>query len=697
MTRIGIDIGGTFTDVVAEVDGRFFSAKVPSTRPNPDEAVSAAIDVILRHSKAAPESVAAVSHGTTVATNAAIEGDFAQVGFLTTTGFADVLAVGRQTRDELYDLLFRNRRVLVPAHLRIEIDERMDAAGEPLLLPERAQVRTATERLLAAGAEVVCVGFLHSYINPAHEQLVAQWIAEDFPDLRVWTSSAVAPEFREYERFSTAVLDAALGPLMTDYLNRFSERVSDASIRTRPLLMHSAGGLAALTDAAQHPTMTLLSGPAAGVLGAMEIGERLNRTELLTFDMGGTSADLSLIHDGRPTMLRLREVEGIPVLGNSLDISTIGAGGGSIAWVDAGGRLRVGPRSAGARPGPAAYGHGGTEPTVTDALVLAGLIPANLELGSSVSIDYDAALAAMAAVAEQLGLDPIQAARAVLDVVNTNMSLTARKLILERGLDPRDFTLVAFGGAGPMHAVDVARELGISDVLVPATPGTMCALGLLVSDQESEFIRSQIVPLNEESLSLINHTGGALTEEARSWVTERAIDGGTPVYVLRADMRYRGQHYALSVDLPALPLSAEDVEATRSAFIAAHREQNGYAAEDEAIELVNLRLQVSVVVSGGATRATGFADQTLPAGHSVPEVVGVWWDRSVSVRTHVVARSALTAGQSLHGPALIFQEDTTIAVPPGSAFTPLPDGSAVIRIFEAADATETRVLDTADA
>ncbi|QNN62121.1 hydantoinase/oxoprolinase family protein [Leucobacter denitrificans] len=665
MTRIGIDIGGTFTDVVAEVEGRFYSAKVPSTRPNPDEAVSHAIEVILQRSGAAPESVFGVSHGTTVATNAAIEGEFAQVGFLTTAGFADVLAVGRQTREGLYDLLFRSRRILVPANMRIELDERMSAEGVPLVAPEREQVREKVASLIEDGAEVLCVGFLHSYINAEHERQVAEWISEDFPRIPVWTSAEVAPEFREYERFSTAVLDAALGPLMKRYLERFSERVEDASIFVHPLLMHSAGGLATLSDAGKHPTMTLLSGPAAGVLGTIETGQRLNRSELLTFDMGGTSADLSLIHGGKPTMLRLREVERVPVLGNSLDISTIGAGGGSIAWVDSGKRLRVGPRSAGARPGPAAYGHGGTEPTVTDALVLVGLIPANLELGSSVTIHYDAALQAMKTIADELGLDPVGAARAVLDIVNTNMSLTARKLVLERGLDPRDFTLVAFGGAGPMHSVDVARELGIREVLIPATPGTMCALGLLVSDQEAEFVSSQIIELDAENLKALNTLASGLQHEASVWVQEQAVHGGVPDYRLRADMRYRGQHHALAVDLSDLPLTTESLEIARRAFINAHRAQNGYAAEDEIIELVSVRLEASVALPRIEDSPTSYASQGAPADRILSREIEVWWERDRSSATRAVHRSEIEVGSEITGPALVFQEDTTIAVPRG--------------------------------
>lgn len=679
--RVGIDIGGTFTDVVAEVDGRFVTAKVPSTRPDPDRAVSAALDVILERAGQPANSVIALLHGTTVATNAAIEGDFATVGLLTTAGFADVLAVGRQTREQLYDLLFPERRILVPEELRLEINERTLSDGQSLRAPSRDEVQAQVQLLVDRGAEVICVAFLNSYVNPEHELLVASWIVEEFENIGVWTSAEVAPEFREYERFSTAVLDAGLGPIMSVYLKRIEERVVQAGADVEPLLMHSAGGLATLQDAADHPTMTLLSGPAAGVLGSIHVAERLGRRELLTFDVGGTSTDLSVVHNGRPSFLRLRNVEGLPVLGNSLDIETIGAGGGSIAWVDSGGRLRVGPRSAGARPGPAAYGHGGTEPTVTDALVLTGIIPSEVELGSSVSIHYDAALKAMTSIAEKLGLEPLHAARAVLDVVNTNMSLTARQIIMERGLDPRDFVLVGFGGAGPLHAVDIARELGIREILIPATPGTMCALGLLVSDQESEFVKAQLIHADESTVDQVNELAGNLLHSAKTWTTEQGAQGakgGTPSYYLRADMRYRGQHHALSIDLPEAPWSKEDMKTARDAFISAHRERNGYAAEDEVVEFVNLRVLARIHLQqndAGGQRVMHKADSgAAVVGTSVP----VWWDQNHATPTTVVSRSSIRPGDVIDGPALVFQEDTTIALPPGSELRGSEDGSAII-------------------
>ena len=676
--RVGIDIGGTFTDVVAEVDGQFVTAKVPSTRPDPDVAVSAALDVILQRAGRSASEVVALLHGTTVATNAAIEGNFAKVGLLTTAGFADVLAVGRQTRDHLYDLLFSERRILVPEELRLEVDERMLPDGQSLTLPDREEVKSRVRALIEHDVEVICVAFLHSYVNPEHELLVSSWIAEDFPDVAVWTSAEVAPEFREYERFSTAVLDAGLGPVMSQYLTRFEERVKRAGADVEPLLMHSAGGLATLPDAGMHPTMTLLSGPAAGVLGSIHIAERQGRRELLTFDVGGTSTDLSVVHEGRPSYLRLRNVEGLPVLGNSLDIATIGAGGGSIAWVDSGGRLRVGPRSAGARPGPAAYGHGGTEPTVTDAFVLTGIIPSNVELGSSVSVHYDAALEAMKTIADKLGLEPLHAARAVLDVVNTNMSLTARQIIMERGLDPRDFVLVGFGGAGPLHAVDIARELGVGEILIPATPGTMCALGLLVSDQDTEFLRAQMIHAEDAAVGQINEVAEDLLKSAREWTDEQGAHGGTPSYFLRADMRYRGQHHALSIDLPPAPWTAAEMKTARESFISAHRERNGYAAEDEAVEFVNIRVLARIHL----TQNDGEGERVVHQGQGGSSVIGtsvpVWWDQHQSTPTKVVSRDSIHPGDVITGPALVFQEDTTIALPPGSELRGTDDGSAII-------------------
>jgi N-methylhydantoinase A len=675
--RVGIDIGGTFTDVVAQTPDGFVSAKVPSTYPDPAPAVAAALDTILDRTGRTAADISALAHGTTVATNAAIERVFATVGLLTTRGFRDVLAIARQVRPELYNLLYEVTPPLVPRRLRREIDERRDHRGDVLVEPRRDQVRVQARALLDDGAEAICVCFLNSYANPGHEDLVADWLSVDFPDVPVWTSARVVSEFREYERFSTTVLNAALGPVMTHYLDRFARQTAETGVGPAPTLMHSAGGVSRLAEAARRPTSTLLSGPAAGVLGAIRIGRQLGEGNLLTFDMGGTSTDLSVVRDGSAEMLRLRHVEGYPVLGSTLAISTIGAGGGSIAWIDPGGRLRVGPRSAGARPGPAAYGHGGTEPTVTDAHVVIGTLPAALELGRSVVLDRAAAVLAMRRIAEPLGLTVVEAARAVLEVVNTNMALAARQATVARGIDPRDHLLVAFGGAGPLHAVDLARQLAMDKALIPATPGTMCALGLLVSDLRTEFTRTRLVDVHTDQLPVINEVWAELDARARSWISAQGQAGPNELDH-HADVRYRGQDHSLTVAVPAPPWTPAQADEVRTAFRREHLERNGYAAEHEAVEIENFRVVPVIRVGGPAVGATPGA---APSGPVEPPVAAqtapVRWSAEVEHPTPVFQRAALPLGAELLGPALVLQEDTTLVVPPGASVTVQPDGSLV--------------------
>jgi N-methylhydantoinase A len=672
--RVGIDIGGTFTDVVAQTPSGFLSAKVPSTYPDPSVAVASALETILRRSGQDAAAVLSLTHGTTVATNAAIERTFATVGLLTTRGFRDVLAIGRQKRPELYNLNYEATPPLVPRRLRREVDERVDHQGAVLTAPDRDQVIAEAKALIADGAEAICVCFINAYRNPDHEDLAAGWLREEFPQVPAWSSARVVSEFREYERFSTAALNAALGPVMTGYLSQFAAQTARTGVVPEPTLMHSAGGVSRLVEAAERPTSTLLSGPAAGVLGAIRVAHDAGERNLLTFDMGGTSTDLSVVRDAEPEMLRLRYVERYPVLGSTLAISTIGAGGGSIAWIDSGGRLRVGPRSAGARPGPAAYGHDGTEPTVTDAHVVIGTLPATLRLGQSVTLDREAALAAVRTIAEPLGLTEVEAARAVLDVVNTNMALAARQATVARGIDPRDYTMVAFGGAGPLHAIDLARELGMSRVTIPATPGTMCALGLLVSDLETELTRTRLMVLDPDLLPAANETWFEIDADAMSWV--RRQDRPGPVKLVhRADLRYRGQDHSLTITVPAVPWDEEELSRVLAAFRAEHQDRNGYAAEDEAIEIENFRVVPSIGVGSAVTTGPAAVTDGATATPTEAEEITVWWSAESEQPTPVYRRDALAVGARIAGPALVLQEDATLVIPPRASAEVGADGS----------------------
>lgn len=692
---IGIDIGGTFTDVVACTATGRHHAKVPSTRPDPSEAVTAALAAIFAEaglpgviaSGHRRDQVVALAHGTTVATNAMIERNLSQVGLITTRGFRDVIAVGRQTRSTLYDVDFEPRWVPVPRHRRLEVSERMDASGQTLIAPDRNEVLAQAKTLVDDGVDAIAVAFLHAYVRDDHEQLVADWIRQAYPQVSVWTSAVAANEFREYERTCTVVLDAALGATMSDYLAKFAARARASGVAVAPTLMRSSGAVATVAEATSHPTWTLLSGPAAGVAGAVDVAERIGCGDLLTVDVGGTSADMALIRGGEAEVVPMRQVEGLPVLGTTLNIQAIGAGGGSIAWIDTGGRLRVGPRSAGAVPGPAAYGIGGTQATVTDAVVTAGMLPHDLSFGGgALKLDVDAARAAVERdVAIPLGMSIISAAHAILDVVNTNMALAARKVTVARGADPRQLTLVAYGGAGPMHAPAIATELAIGRVLIPAHPGTLCALGLQVSDLSSELVRSCFMPASQDFRDRFAATFDDLAGEAQAWaerVAAPSAEGGAGqvqapgVSTKRfADVRYRGQEHALRVPVGQGPVGPATIVQMVADFHQLHRQINGFSAPDEPVELVNARL----VVSKPAT--------TLGRGTPGPSEAGcgdavrdmpVWWTSGETTSTPVVQWHTIAEGTEVVGPAIVLQADATSIVPPGWRAVMQPDRAAMM-------------------
>jgi len=522
---LGIDVGGTFTDAVLLRDGGLVTAKVPTSARQEDSVVTAAREV-------GAADVGRFTHGTTVATNALLERKGARTAFVATSGFEHLLHLRRQARASLYRLCAVHPEPLVPLERCFGVRGRLSPEGElaPLEL----------DSLPELDAEAVAVCLLHSYRDPAHEAAVAEELRRRLPHAHVVASHEIAPEFREYERASTATIDAYLGPVVSRYLRALAERCAEAGLAA-PLVMRSSGGVAELEDAAAHPAVALVSGPAAGAVGAVLVAHRAGCENAISFDMGGTSTDVCLIVGGRAERTSEREVGGFPVRLPSVDLHTVGAGGGSIVWRDTGGALRVGPESAGAEPGPACYGRGGTRPTVTDANLLLGRLPARLAGG--IELDAGAAERAFA------GIDPADA----IDVVNAEMLHALRVVSVERGHDPRDFALVAFGGAGPLHACALAEELEIGTVLVPDAAGVLSALGLVASDERRDRVRSYLVPLAE---------AGELPDEGE------------------ADLRYAGQSFELTV-----PLQPELAEA----FHRAHEERYGYADRARELELVAVR------------------------------------------------------------------------------------------------------------
>ncbi|HXW79826.1 MAG TPA: hydantoinase/oxoprolinase family protein, partial [Acidimicrobiales bacterium] len=563
--RVGVDVGGTFTDLVVVDDGHIRVAKVPSTPTDQSEGVMAALG------KAAVPSTSAeaVAHGTTVATNALLERRGARTALVTTEGFRDVIEIGRQARPSLYDLAQRAPAPLVPRELRFTVRERVGPAGE-LVPVDEEQLAEVVARVRLADVEAVAVCFLFSFIDPSHERRAGDVLRRVLPGVRVSLSSHVLPEFREYERFSTTVADAYLAPVLGAYLGSLGQRMEAAGLPS-PLVMQSSGGVTDLSAAVERPSACVLSGPAGGVVGAAYAAAASGYRDLLTFDMGGTSTDVALVLGGEVTSTTSAVVAGVPIKHSMVDVETVSAGGGSLVWADAGGALRVGPRSAGARPGPACYGLGGEEATVTDAHVYLGYLADRARLGGEVVLDRSRAERALATVGSVLGLSPVGTAAGAVQVAEAEMVRALRVVSVQRGIDPRQLTLVAFGGAGPMHGCNLAAELGVQRVLVPRAAGVLSALGLAASDVRRDYARALLASLSDLAAAELEHAFVALEERALADlgdVGDRADLAG-PQLRRSADLRYRGQSFELTVP-------ADDLTVLGDNFVAAHLRRYGF-------------------------------------------------------------------------------------------------------------------------
>jgi N-methylhydantoinase A/oxoprolinase/acetone carboxylase beta subunit len=588
---LGVDVGGTFTDAVLVAGEHLHTAKAPSTPKDQSEGVMDAVRGALDAAGARPADIEVFAHGMTVATNALLEGNGARTALVATEGFCDLVELGRQARRELYRLCAAHPAPLVPPDRRFPTPERMGPDGVLRELEQDA-ARALAEDVAACGPEAVAVCLLHAYRHPEHEQRVRDALVERLGEgVHVSLSHETVGTFREYERAATTEVDAALSPLLAAYLRRLVERTGEEGLPT-PAIMQSSGGLADIGVAADHAAFTVLSGPAGGAAAAALLAERCEEPDLLCFDMGGTSCDVCVVEGGAVRESAGREVGGRPLALPMVDIHTVGAGGGSIGWRDAGGALRVGPRSAGAEPGPACYGRGGTEPTVTDAnLVLGHLDPAE-PLAGGVELDADAAHAAVKALAEELGLSVEECAAGIVRVANAEMVRAMRVMTVERGVDPRDFALLAFGGAGPLHAAAMAEELGMTKILIPRASGVLSALGLAAAERRRDHART--VFLHGDGL-----TAGAL-----------AVEDGDAAY----DVRYRGQSFELTVrDVEA------DPAAVREAFEAIHEERYGYSDPEGEIEVVTIRERHSEPGPDVAFEGGEAEDVTGPAVVRLPE------------------------------------------------------------------------------
>ncbi|HXJ80753.1 MAG TPA: hydantoinase/oxoprolinase family protein [Candidatus Methylomirabilis sp.] len=672
--RVGVDVGGTFTDLAAVEDasGAVRLEKVPTTPADQSIGVATGLSTLLARHGVSPATVTYLGHGTTVCINAVLEKKGARTGLVTTQGMRDLLELRRQIRDDLYDLQADKPAPLVPRDWRREVPERTLADGGVATALDIDAVRAAIGALVAEGVEALAVCFLHSYVNPAHERQVAELARREFPELYLSVSSDVLPEFREFERLSTTVMNAYVGPVMGRYLRRFEERVAALGLGARPLILQSNGGVATVDQVRERPVYTMASGPTAGVTGAAYLASRAGHPRIITFDMGGTSTDVSVVEQGTPVTAAEKSYHGYPVKAAMLDVDSIGAGGGSLAWIDPGGFLRVGPRSAGADPGPAAYARGGESPTVTDANLALGRLDPDYFLGGAMRLDRDRAFQAIDRdVARPLGLSITDAALGIVKVVDANMAAAIRLATVERGRDPRHFTLVAFGGAGPMHAAAVARLLGIPRVLVPPSPGVLCALGLLVADVRTELSRTALLSTDRTTPAELNAIFGDLERRAGEW----AHRGGLPAEDLSLarsiEMRYARQNHELVVQVGRRATPAE----LARRFHQAHRRAFGYASPEEATELVTFRVTAMFPVAR-PTIGGSFEEGDPSRGTRA-----VYFESTKGfVETPVLERRRLAASQWIAGPAVIEQIDCTTVVEPGQTVAVDADGNLVITV-----------------
>lgn len=671
MRMVGVDVGGTFTDLVyCDMEtGALAIHKVSTTPEDPSRGIMQGVVELCSQNGVDPGTINYLLHGTTTGTNAVLEHKGASTGMLTNRGFRDIVHIARHQRVEHYSIMqelpWQNRPLVPRRHRKVVRGRLVPPRGEELEPVNEEDVVAAARELKAEGVEAVAVCFLFSYLNPAHEDQARSILEREMPGVFITTSSSVSPQFREFERFTTASLCAFVGPEMRSYVRNLEASLREAGITADLRIMASNGGVSTPAMVAEKPVVTLLSGLAAGVLGGAWVGELSGRRKLITFDVGGTSADIGIVVDGRcaETDPRSTSIAGLPLLLPMIDIHTIGAGGGSIAYVDAGGAFRVGPRSAGAVPGPAAYGRGGAQPTVTDANVVLGRLDKDDFLGGGMKLDAGASTRVIDDLAGRLGLSRQEAAEGVLTVINSNMANAIRSRTVQKGLDPRDFALVAFGGAGPLHGAEVAHMLGIPEVVVPPYPGITSAMGLLTTDLKYDAIRTQFQVSGKVDLDRLNADFASME---RQLAAQFAADPhATQFHFVRdGDLRYVGQGYELKVAIPAGDLTADSLEEVWGLFHAAHKREYGHAFTDNAIEIVNVRVT-------GVGAMPKLSKLQAPEGGSIAEAkarVGQCVFRVdgglKSFETAYYRRSLLPVGERFAGPAVVLQMDSTTVVPP---------------------------------
>ncbi len=665
---IGVDVGGTFTDFVAhdDVSGDSFLHKTPSTPDNPAQAIVTGLMAMIQDRGLVAEAIGQLAHGTTVGTNTLIQRKGGKVSLVVTKGFRDLMEIGRQTRPYHFDMHTDHPPPLVPRRRRFEADERVLADGTTQRPLSDGEIGRVVAEVVATGAEAYAVCLLFSYLAPGHEERLGRALAAAAPDAFVSLSCEVQPEFREYERMSTTVLNACLQPVMARYLSHLGSALASTLPAAEVAINQSSGGLMSLDKARRFPIRTALSGPAAGVLGAIEVARRAGRSDVVTFDMGGTSADVAMVRGLEPSYSFSRVIGGYPVRLPSVDISTVGAGGGSIAWFDRDDLMKVGPISAGAAPGPACYGTGGDKATVTDAnLVLGRLSPRGL-LDGAMGLYSEASREVLRPIAEKLGFTVEGTALGILEIVTSNMCRAIRAISVEQGYDPRELSLIAFGGAGPLHARAVAASLEMREIIVPPAPGILCAIGLNASDMKEDFVQTVREVVDSAAMAELTAYQGALMDRAREWFSNEDILPDHRHVRISLDMRYVGQNFELSVLLAAAspdevpePHSAAEL---RSMFFQAHERTYGYHNPEDAVEVVNFRLTAVGRKHQPLIPAREFSATVAAAA---AEARDIWFDAKAPLATPIFRRPDLAPGQTISGPAVIEQMDTTTLIFPG--------------------------------
>jgi N-methylhydantoinase A len=673
--RIGVDIGGTFTDlqIFDARNGRIVAHKLPTTPEDPSIALVEGIKTAGGRYGFTLSDVGYLMHGTTIATNAVLERKLPAGALVTTAGFEDVLEIGRHYRRDVYSIHPQPVPALIPRNRRFGFQERMRFDGNAERVPSEADVDAVIARLAAADIETVAIALLHAYANPDHEKRLADRIRQALPRLDVSLSSVISPEIREYERTSTTVLNALLQPVVRAYIERLQARMRAEAFAPHLLIVQSNGGVCTPATAAAEPVRLLLSGPSGGAMAALELARRLHEPNLVAVDMGGTSFDVSVVRDSRLEIVTLSEIDRLPVRLPMIEIRTIGAGGGSIARVSATKQMTVGPESAGARPGPVCYGRGGTEPTVTDANLALGRLDAATFLGGAMALDREAARAAISARAgAPLGLDTDAAAAGILRLTNTNLAAAIRVSLFEKGLDPRDFTMLSFGGAGSVHACAVADELGIRRIIFPVDASTFSARGILMADIEHAFGRSGVRPFDSSAVAWVRSCFESLKTEGATRLEADGIAPADRQFELSADLRYRGQAFELTVPWGEVPIDEDGIGEICQRFHAHHAQRFSYANPEDIVELVTLRL----VAIGRMARPRISAEEPSSAdgsaaGQRQVYVDGQWQDVAAW------RRDAIGGLLGIVGPAIVEEDYTAIYVAPGWSLALGRDGHLV--------------------